>query len=147
MSWVRIWVHIVYSTKNHVAYLNTLDIRTQLFDHIKENARKKDLYIDCVSGYQDHIHILVSLGKDQTISKVVQLIKGESSYWINHSGLIKLNFAWQDDYWAVGVSESSVEAVRNYIHSQEEHHKKKTFTEEVDDFMCKYGWKDIQEQL
>jgi len=143
MSWVRIWVHLVFSTKNGEQYLNTHDIRTKFFDHIKQNAIEKKIWIDTINGYQDHIHCLLSLGKDQNMSKVTQLIKGESSFWINQSGLINSKFIWQDDYWAVGISESHLAVVRNYINTQEEHHQKKTFTEEVDVFMKKYGWKLI----
>ncbi len=75
------------------------------------------------------------INKDQTISKVAQLIKGESSFWINKNKLTKEKFIWQDDYWAVSVSESHFEKVKKYILEQEEHHRRKTFQEEVDDFM------------
>ena len=77
--------------------------------------------------------------REQTVSKISQLIKGESSFWINKNKLISQKFSWQDDFWAVSVSESHVEAVRKYIGNQEEHHRKKTFDEEVDEFMEKYG--------
>lgn len=100
--------------------------------------------MDCLNGYSDHIHCLISLNKEQTISKVAQLIKGESSYWINKNHLTKTKFYWQDDYWAVSVSESQFESVRNYIHNQEVHHKKKSFSEEVAEFMKKYGWKYLE---
>lgn len=83
---------------------------------------------------------MIPIGKDQSISKVAQLIKGESSFWINKNKLTDQKFSWQDDYWAVSVSESHLESVRNYIKQQEEHHKVKPFSEEVDDFMKKYGW-------
>lgn len=144
MSWVRIWVHIVFSTKERAPFLSSHELRTILLEHIKQNAKEKDIWIDCVNGYQDHVHCLISLGKDQTISNVAKLIKGESSFWINKQKIIPHKFAWQDDYWAVGVSESHIDAVRNYINSQEEHHKKKTFTEEVNEFMEKYGWELIR---
>lgn len=139
MSWVRIWVHIVFSTKNRVPFLKTTEIRQILFQHIKENARKKDIYLDCINGYNDHVHCLISLGKDQSMSKVVQLIKGESSMWFNKQKLIAEHFSWQDDYWAVGVSESHLSVVRNYIYNQEEHHRIKTFKEEIKVFTEKYG--------
>lgn len=144
MSWVRIWIHIVFTTKNRTPFLKTKDIRQTIFQHIKENAKKKDIYLDCVNGYTDHVHGLISLGKNQSISKVVQLIKGESSMWFNNQKLISEHFAWQDDYWAVGVSESHLSAVRNYIHNQEEHHRTKTFQEEIDSFMGKYGWRFVK---
>jgi len=144
MSWVRIWIHIVFSTKDREPYLNSLLIRDQLFQHIKNNAEKKGIWLDRVNGYQEHVHCLTSLGKDQTISNVAQLIKGESSYWINQQKLIPYKFAWQDDYWAVGVSESHLDSVRNYINTQYEHHRMKPFAEEIDEFMRKYGWEIVK---
>ncbi|MFZ4521957.1 MAG: transposase [Bacteroidales bacterium] len=144
MSWVRIWVHLVFSTKNREPFLYSVDLRKQFFQHIKKNAEEKQIWLDCINGYAEHAHCLVSLGKDQPVSKVVQLIKGESSFWINNTKLIKDKFAWQDDYWAVGISESHLDKVRHYIHNQEKHHGSKTFSEELTEFMDKYGWKFVQ---
>ena len=109
------------------------------------NCKKKEIYLQSINGSTDHFHLLISLGKDQSIAKVVQLIKGESSYWINQSSLFPNKFAWQDDYFAVSVSESHVGVVVNYIKNQEEHHKKKTFSEEVDEFLRRYGFKLIKD--
>lgn len=146
MSWVRIWVHIVFSTKKRVPFLNTKELRFKVFRHIKQNAEEKEIWLDCVNGYKEHAHCLVSLGKDQKASKIAHLIKGESSFWINKNKLISSKFMWQDDYWAVGVSESHLESVRNYIHNQEKHHKRKPFSEEVNDFMEKYGWTKFKDR-
>jgi putative transposase len=145
MSWVRIWVHLVFSTKNHLPFLNSKEIRAIFFNHIKQNAIEKDIWLDSVNGYTDHVHCLISLGKDQTLSKVSQLIKGESSFWINKEKLLKSRFEWQDDYWAVSVCESHIDSVRKYIQTQETHHSKRTFTDEVNEFMEKYGWEVINE--
>lgn len=101
--------------------------------------------MDSVGGQKQHIHCLLSRGKDQTISGIVQLIKGESSFWINRSNLVQGKFGWQDDYWAVSVSESHIQKVRDYIKNQEEHHRIKSFNKEVDEFMKKYGWNYLKD--
>ena len=134
MSWVSIWVHIVFATKNREPFLHS-GIRKQVFQHIKQNAEEKGFWIDCVNGYTDHAHCLISLNKNQTISDVVQLIKGESSFWVNKQKLIKNNFEWQDEYIALSVSYSAIDRVRSYILNQEEHHKTKTFNEEYEGFL------------
>jgi len=136
---------MVFSTKNRDQFLNSSELRKTVFQHIKQNAKEKSIWLDSVNGWQDHAHCLISLGKEQTISKVAQLIKGESSFWINNNNLIETKFTWQDDFWAVGVSESHLRLVREYIHHQEKHHNKKSFTEEVNEFMEKYGWSYINE--
>ena len=139
MPFIKVWIHLVWSTKNREPYLDK-SIRQNVFAHIKENARKKDIYIDFINGYTDHVHCLISLGLDQTIAKTVQLLKGESSFWINKQQLTKQHFEWQDEYFAVSVSESVVDKVRDYIRQQEEHHKHKTFQQEYEEFISKYGF-------
>lgn len=78
--------------------------------HIRENAREKGIHIDFLNGYLEHVHCLVSLGTDQTLEKIMQLIKGESSFWINKNGLTKTHFAWQDEYFVASVSETNLKA-------------------------------------
>ncbi len=139
MSYVRIWVHLVFATKDREPMLNK-EFRYDLYEHIAQNCREKEIFLQTVNGYTDHIHALISLGNDQSISRVSKLIKGESSFWINKNSFTKSKFSWQDDYFAVSVSESQKPAVVNYIKNQEIHHSKKSFADEVDEFMSKYGW-------
>ena len=94
--------------------------------------------MNCV---EDHIHILVSLSIDQTVSKIMQLIKGESSFWINQQNVIRGKFEWQDEYIALSVSESAIDKVRAYIANQELHHLKKTFDQEYKEFLAAHGFK------
>ena len=137
MPYVRVWLHLVWSTKERYPFLKK-SIRRKVFDHIRENAREKNIYLDCVNGYEDHIHCLASLSNKQTISKLLQLIKGESAYWINKQKLCSPNFEWQEDYFAVSVSHSQVDKVRKYIHNQEKHHQKRSFSEEYSEFVRYY---------
>ncbi len=146
MSWVRVYIHMVFSTINREPFLNSKELRKQVFQHIKKNAEEKEIWLDCVNGWQEHAHCLISLGREQTFSKVAQLIKGESSFWINQNKITENKFNWQDDYWVVGVSESHLKSVREYIHNQEEHHTKKSFTDEIDSFMKKYEWSFVKEK-
>ena len=80
---------------------------------------------------------------NQSVDKIMQLIKGESSYWINKNNHLFPNlsgkkFEWQDEYFALSVSESILPRVRNYIKNQESHHKKRTFKSEYDEIIDKY---------
>ena len=142
MPHTKIWIHIVFSTFERKPLLND-SIRENIFKHIFDYSKSKDIYIDRINGYVDHVHLLLSLSRDQTISKVMQFIKGESSHWINKNNLTKERFEWQDEYFAVSVSESKLEILKKYIDNQVEHHKTKTFKEEYDDFMNLYGFKDL----
>ena len=142
MSYVRIWVHLVFSTKNRQPWLHK-KLRYEIQKHIMENCSEKKIFLQIINGYTEHLHCLISLGKDQCISNVAQLIKGESSFWINNNNLISDKFYWQDDYFAVSVSESQVKRVIEYIKNQKKHHSKKSFAEEAEEFIKKYGWKIV----
>ncbi|MFH1334894.1 MAG: IS200/IS605 family transposase [Candidatus Zixiibacteriota bacterium] len=139
MPYIRVWIHLIWSTKNRTPILKK-ELRNQVIEHIKENAGKKDIYLDSVNGVCDHVHALVSIKADQSIAKVTQLLKGESSHWVNSESFIPGKFEWQDEYIAISVSESMVDKVREYIDNQEEYHRKKTFAEEYQEFIKKYGF-------
>lgn len=136
MPYSKIWIHAMWSTKNREPYISKI-LKPKLIAHIKENALKKNLYIDSVNCVKDHIHILLKQHPDQKLSDVLQLIKGESSFWINKNKFIEFKFSWQEEYIAISVSDSAVDKVRTYIENQEEHHKVKTFMDEYNEFIKK----------
>lgn len=138
MAFVRIWVHVVFGTKNRESFLIG-DVKEKTISHILLNCKEKDIFLDSIGGYKDHLHCLISLGKEQSIAKVVNLIKGESSFWINKNKFIKTKFEWADDYFAASISDSKIEVVRKYIVGQEEHHKKRSIAEEYEGFLKKLG--------
>ena len=121
----------------------TPELKPQLLQHIKENSFKKEIFIDRLNCTDDHIHILISLGTEQTIAKTAMLIKGESAWWVNKQALTRTKFEWQDEYIAVSVDYLDVDLVRRYIENQEEHHKKKTFSGEYEEFLQENGFLDI----
>lgn len=146
MPYIKVWIHFVWSTKHRVPFMKTREIRQTIFNHIRENAKEKGIYIDFINGYTDHVHCLVSLGIDQSMSKIMQLIKGESSFWVNKNGICEEKFEWQDEYFAISVSESIVDRVRNYIKRQEEHRQKKTYAQEYDELIEKYGFEKFRDK-
>jgi putative transposase len=122
----------------------TKEIRPELFRHIRENALKKDIHLDFINGHLEHVHALVSLRGEQTISKVAQLLKGESSHWANQQNLLPGKLEWQDDYAGFSVSESQVNMVREYIKNQEEHHRTKSFGEEYAALLRAHGLAEVR---
>ena len=80
MPLVKVYIHFVWSTKNRFPHLDSIEKCKKVWNHIKENAKEKGIYIDFINGFSDHCHCLVSLGVEQNIKKVIQLIKGESSF-------------------------------------------------------------------
>ena len=139
MSFIKVYVHYIWSTKNREPML-TDDIRQDVFKHIRDNAVSKNIFIDFINGTKDHVHCLISLNDNLSIGKIAQLIKGESSFWINKNKLTKQKFAWQEEYMAIAVGDDKINIVRDYIANQEEHHKKRTWEEEYIEFIEKYGF-------
>jgi REP element-mobilizing transposase RayT len=139
MPFVRVWTHYVWCVKNREPVL--IDpYRDLLFDHIRENAKEKNIWLDRINGYHDHVHCLVSLGKEQSIDKIAQLLKGESSHWFNNkSGFNTTRLIWQNDYFATSVSEKLIDIARAYIDNQVIHHKKISFQQEYQLFAREYG--------
>ena len=109
MPFVKVYIHFVWSTKNRVPTLNSLDLRQTVWQHIRENAKTKGIFVDFVNGHAEHCHCLVSLGVDQTIQKLMQLINGECAFWFNKQLLTNQIMEWQDEYFAVSVSESQID--------------------------------------
>ncbi len=139
MPYVKIWIHAVWTTKNRTPFM-VKSIRQNIFSHIHQNALAKEIFVDIVNGYSEHVHCLFRLKNDQCLKDVMQLLKGESSFWINKQKLTDSKFRWQEEYFAISVSESQVGKVRKYIKNQEEHHQKKAFQLEYDEFIEKYGF-------
>ena len=138
MSYARVMIHAVWGTKNKMPFL-TSELRAKVIFHIKENAHQKQIYIDTINGYTEHMHCLFGLNADMSIAKTLHLIKGESSHWINKNELVKPKFEWADEYYAVSVSESVLFKVRRYIQDQEEHHKKVSFAQECEAFLSRFA--------
>ncbi|MGE5847193.1 MAG: IS200/IS605 family transposase, partial [Ignavibacteria bacterium] len=110
MSFIKVMVHSVWGTKNHQPLMKK-EIKEKIISHIKVNAKSKEIFIDEINGYSEHLHCVFGMNTDLSISKTMQLIKGESAHWINLEGLLKEKFEWADEYFAVSVSESMLSKV------------------------------------
>lgn len=144
MPYLKVYIHFVWSTKLRTPYLSTPDLRLKVWWHILKYASTKGIFVDFINGYSDHCHCLISLKSTQKIEDIIQLIKGESSRWINSTNLLKDTdytwFEWQDEYYGASVSPNDINDAREYIKHQEDHHKIQTFNDEFNDYMNKNGF-------
>lgn len=141
MPFTRILIHAVWATKDRNPLMNKKN-KDALCLHIRENAVLKNIHLINVNGWLDHLHCLISVSADQNIATLMNLIKGESSFWANRNLTWSEKFGWQDEYFAVSISQSQLEAINHYIDNQEEHHQKKTFQQEYDEFIRNYNFED-----
>jgi REP element-mobilizing transposase RayT len=102
-------------------------------------SREKGIYMKINYFNADHTHALIDLPTRYSIEEVIKLLKGGSSYWINHNALIHDRFAWGVGYGAFSVSHSDVSRVARYIANQEEHHRRRTYSQEYAMFVARYG--------
>ena len=109
-------------------------------EHIVLNADDKNIFIDTINGFAKHIHVLMLLNPVNSISRQMQLIKGESSIWANETGFIEEHFAWSAKYFAASVSGRKVPSVRAYIKNQQAHHANVNFEDEFNHFLKSAGY-------
>ena len=143
MPFTKIFIHAVWSVKDRKP-LMSLSNKRIICQHIREYATTKNIHLLNINGHCEHLHCLFSLASEQNIATVMNLLKGESSHWSNKNLQFKERFGWQDEYFAVSISQSHFSRVNDYISNQEEHHKKKTFQEEYDEFIKKYDFETLK---
>ncbi|MHA4742317.1 IS200/IS605 family transposase [Dyadobacter sp. MSC1_007] len=141
MSYVKIWIHAVWATKHRRPFLKP-PVLGEICKHIRVNARSKGIFIDRINGHDDHVHVLMLLKSELSISKQMQLLKGESAFWANKVNLVKDGLEWSVKYFAASVSDSKLDIVRRYIDNQQAHHRKKAFKEEFKSFVRSLGYSD-----
>ena len=137
-TFTNLLVHIVFSTKHRAALLGE-PLRERLYEYIGGILRKEgDLLLE-IGGVEDHVHLLVRLKADRSVSSMARDIKASSSKWVHQTFPERRGFAWQVGYGAFSVSESQVSAVRRYIQGQAEHHARFSFKDELVALLRRHG--------
>lgn len=129
-SLIDIPLHLVFSTKDRIPFIKS-DVEDDMYQYICAISRNLDCPVIKINGTEDHIHILLSFGKTITICDLISKLKSSSSRWIKTKGDHFKDFSWQRGYGGFAVSSSNIQSVINYISFQKEHHKNKTFKEEL----------------
>jgi putative transposase len=137
-SFVSCLMHVVFSTKERRSFIND-ELQERLWPYLGGIARENKMKALKVGGVADHVHILLSLTSTMTIAKAVQLIKGNSSKWIHETFPEHRIFEWQEGYGAFSISVSGIDQTIAYIEKQAEHHRKKTFKEELEAILKKHA--------
>jgi putative transposase len=130
--------HCVWSTKDRRPVL-TPEIQARLWPYLGGIARANKMKALAIGGVADHVHALVSIPAAVSLSKAVQLLKGNSSKWLHEEFRELWSFSWQEGYGAFSIAVSGVADTVAYINSQPEHHRQKSFQEEFIAFLKKHG--------
>ena len=145
-SYSRLWIHLIWETLNREPMLDKR-AAAKASSFLTDYSKQKGIYMKINYFNADHTHALIDLPTRYSIEEVIKLLKGGSSYWINHNGLIRGQFAWGVGYGAFSVSHSDVGRVARYIANQEEHHRKRTYAEEYAMFVKRYGLEWRSEEI
>jgi REP element-mobilizing transposase RayT len=142
-SLAKVYLHVIFSTKNRGPVLLD-DWRDELFRVVGGTANNLGCQSHIVGGTNDHVHMLIQLGRTITLADAIGMIKSTSSAWVNQNHAPGTPFHWQAGYAVFSVSQSNVEAVREYIRRQAEHHAKKLVQDELRDWLRHYEieWDD-----
>jgi len=137
-SYVKLILHIVFSTKGRVPFIGE-SCRDQLYDYMGGIIGAERGILMAAGGMPDHVHLLARFRASVSVSEMLKLIKGRSSHWMNGLPDLGFRFDWQEGYAAFSVSESQIATVRRYILTQEQHHTRQTFHEELVTLLHKHG--------
>jgi putative transposase len=137
-SFTSCLVHCVFSTKERRRLITPV-LQERLWPYLGGIARAHKMKMLAVDGVEDHVHSLLSIPATLPIAKAVQLLKGNSSKWIHETFPDQRLFGWQEGYGAFSIGVSGVEETMAYIRNQKEHHRSRSFKEELIAFLDKHG--------
>ncbi len=134
---ITAFLHVVFSTKYRKPHL-LHEWRSDLHSYIGGVVKDHKSCLLRAGGIEDHVHLLLRIHPDYAVAKTIQLLKTNSSKWINDLRFLKGKFQWQPGYGAFSVSQSMSETVKRYIDHQEAHHRSQTFESEYVDLLKKH---------
>ncbi len=135
-TYVIAYYHVVFSTKNRLPTISA-EVLPRLHAYLGGINREHGGTAMSIGGVEDHVHLLLQVPSTLAIAKLVQLIKGGASKWMNEQRVA--GFAWQEGYGAFTIGQSQISDTRSYIEGQAEHHQHSTFQDEYRRFLVKHG--------
>ena len=137
-TFADVLIHALFSTLERRRILNQ-ELRTELFPYMGGTLKRLGCQPLLTNGPSDHVHMLFVLPARLPLADAIEKVKANSSKWVHERYVNKRDFAWQQGYTAFSVSPSNRQRVLDYITRQEEHHRKRTFQEEVMTFLKRSG--------
>lgn len=137
-SLAAVYLHVVFSTKHRETYI-TPALAPRLHAYLGGIARGNKHRLLTSGGMPDHVHLLLSIGREQSIAELVGALKSGSSRWVHDTFPDHRTFAWQAGYGVFSVGPPQLDAVKRYIETQEDHHRVRTFQDEYREFLREHG--------
>jgi len=137
-SYNKVWLHLIWGTHGHKKII-TKSTQPQIAQKFFDIAKEKQFLLCSCHVHNNHVHTLLDLPTNLSIEQASKFLKGISSHWINLEKVLNQKFQWGRGYGVFSVSESNVDKVVRYIQDQDEHHRRKSFREEVKEFLVAYN--------
>jgi putative transposase len=137
-TYYQIYIQAVFAVKYRDSLIAE-EWRSKLFSVIGNLINETGCKTIIVNGVEDHVHCLIGLKPNISISDLMKIVKAKSSKFVNDNQLSKSRFSWQEGYGAFSYSKSQIDSVYKYIQNQKEHHKKQTFNDEYLNFLNKFN--------
>jgi putative transposase len=136
-TYSQIHIQVVFAVQNRESLIGS-KWKDELYRYLVGIIQNHHHKVIAINGMPDHVHILIGLRPSQSISDLMQKVKGDSSKWIHQKGFVMGKFSWQEGYGVFSYGKSQVNDVIEYIKRQEIHHQRKTFKEEYQQFLEKF---------
>ncbi len=136
-TYTQIHIQAVFAVRNRDCIIHK-DWKDELYKYMTGIIQNHHHKVLAINGMPDHVHIFFGMRPTQSLSELMQDVKGDSSKWINSRGFVKGKFSWQEGYGAFSYGMSQLNNVIQYIENQEAHHKKKTFNEEYLELLTEF---------
>ena len=133
----KLYVHLTFGTKKRRPLIMS-EWESDLHAYIAGILQQYESPALIINSVPDHIHIFFRLSKNYALAKVVEEVKKGSSKWVKGIENGNKKFYWQGGYGAFSVSGYAVDIVKAYIENQKEHHRKRSYFEEVEEFIKDY---------
>ena len=136
-TYTQIRIQCIFAVKYRDAVINR-SWKKRLHKYIIAIVNNNGHKALAINSMPDHLHLFFGMRPKQSLSDLMQLVKGDSSEWIDKQKLVLGKFRWQEGYGVFSYSKSQTDAVVKYILNQEDHHRKKTFMEEYKEMLKKF---------
>ena len=137
-SLAKILLHAVFSTKDRFPFLQSVAIREEMHAYLGGILENLDCHALAVGGVSDHVHLLFSLTRVETVADVIKELKRSSSAWVKTKSPAMKKFAWQSGYGVFSIGFSQTKSVQAYIAGQERRHRKTSFQDEMRELLRRY---------
>jgi putative transposase len=136
-TYTQIYIQAVFTVQNKLSLIRP-DWQEELYKFITGIVQNNRHKMIAINGMPDHLHLFIGMKPNQSLSDLMQDVKGDSSKWIHEKGFVKGRFEWQAGFGGFSYSISQIDTVVKYINNQAKHHKIKTFVEEYLEFLEKF---------